>query len=241
MVEVYYPDGLRRDGDGWKISLRIRFIHARVRKLLADSDAWNYEAWGSPLSAAHIGGITLYTFSIRQFEHAMSMGASISQEEKNSIVRIWRYAGYLLGVPESILFTSEEEAKKIYNIGHMCEPPPDDDALGVVNAVFEVLPSMAGLTDQAQVRSLQLYAYRLSRALIGNELADRYHYPNTLRSRTLVLAYYRIRNRVIQLVKGRQLVRQDAFGQIFESAQYDKEGISYRMPDHVRASQSSPW
>ncbi len=100
---------------------------------------------------------------------------------------------------------------------------------------------MAGLTEEAEIRSLQMYAYRLSRALIGNELADRYNYPKTLRNRTLVLLYYRLRNRLIRLVKGRRIIRQEAFGQIFESAQYDKGGISYNMPDHVRASQSSQW
>ena len=241
MVEVYYPGGLRRDGDGWKISTRIRFIHARMRRLLAESDEWNREAWGLPLSAAHVGGIALYTFSIRQFEHAISMGASVSQEQKDSIVRIWRYVGYLLGVPETILFTNVEEARRMYKIGHMCEPPPDDDARGVANAVFKAIPAMAGLKEEAQIKNLQRYAYRLSRALIGNELADRYHYPNTLRSRTLVLAYYRVRNRILLLMKSRQLVRQEAFGQIFESAQYDKGGISYKMPDHVRATRQSPW
>ena len=241
MVEVYYPGGLRRDGDGWKISTRIRFIHAQMRRLLADSDAWHFKAWGSPLSAAHVGGIALYTFSIRQFEHAISMGARVSQEQRDSIVRIWRYAGYLLGVPEGILFTNEEEARRIYKIGHMCEPPPDDDAIGLANAVFKAIPAMAGLKEEAQIKSLQRYAYRLSRALIGNELADQYRYPNTLRSRTLVLAYYQVRNRILQLIKRRQFLRQEAFSQIFESAQYDKGGISYRMPDHVRAAQQSPW
>ena len=241
MVEVYYPGGLRRDGDGWKISTRIRFIHAQMRRLLAESDEWNREAWGLPLSAAHVGGIALYTFSIRQFEHAISMGASVSQEQKDSIVRIWRYAGYLLGVPEAILFTNEEEARRIYEIGHICEPPPDEDAIGVANAVFKAIPAMAGLTDEAQVKSLQRYAYRLSRALIGNELADQYQYPNTIRISALVLAYYRMRDRLIRLIRKRQLLKQEAFGQIFESAQYDKEGISYKMPDHVRATKQSPW
>ncbi len=241
MVEVYYPGGLKRDGDGWKISTRIRFIHAQMRRLLAQSDTWNHEAWGVPLSAAHMGGIALYTFSIRQFEHACSMGSEISQEQKDSIVCLWRYAGYLLGVPESILFTNEQEAKRMYKVGHMCEPPPDDDAIGVANAVFKVLPVMAGLTEEAEVKSLQRYAYRLSRALIGNELADRYHYPNTLRSRALVLAYYRIRSRLFLLVKTKQFHQEESFNQLFEAAQYDKGGISYKMPDHVRAVHQSPW
>lgn len=39
MVETYLPGGMQRDGEGWKVTMRIRFVHARMRKLLADSDA----------------------------------------------------------------------------------------------------------------------------------------------------------------------------------------------------------
>lgn len=241
MVEVYFPDGLKRTRDGWKISTRIRFIHARIRKLMADSGLWDYDAWGEPLSAAHVGGIALYTFSIRQFEHAIAMGSSISREQRDSIVRIWRYAGYLLGVPEAVLFTNEADARKIYEIGHICEPPPDDDAIKVANTVFEAIPQMAGATSAAAKKSLQMYAYRLSRALIGNKLADQYGYPNTIRIKSLVLFYYRNRERLGTLIAGKKFMQQSAFDQIFEATQYDQGGISYKMPDHIKASQSSDW
>ena len=241
MVEVYYPDGLKRDGEGWKVSTRIRFIHSRMRKLLSESGAWDHDAWGTPLSAAHVGGIALFTFSIRQFEHAISMGSAISQTQRDAIVRIWRYAGHLLGVPESILFTNEQEARRTYEIGHMCEPVPDLDSIGVANSVFKAIPQMAGVTREAETKTLQTYAYRLSRALIGNDLADRYEYPNTIRSRLLVLAYYRTRQHVLKLLASRRRIREADFTRIFESAQYDKEGISYRMPDHVRAARQTPW
>ena len=241
MVEIYFPGGLARDGDGWKISMRIRFVHARVRGLMSRSDAWDREALGIPLNAAHIGGIALYTFSIRQFEHAMAMGSRISREERESIVSIWRYGGHLLGVPESILFRNEEEARRIYRIGHLCEPAPDEDSKAVSNVVFKVIPDMAGIEDEKKRKRLEKYAYRLSRALIGNRLADRYGYPNTMRIRFLVLLYYRIREAFNRLLAGRHLARREAFDQIFGSAQYDKDGLSYRMPDHVRAARSSPW
>ena len=55
LLEVFFPGGLRRDGDGWKLSMRLRFVHARVRHLLANSDAWDTDAWGTPISAAHLG------------------------------------------------------------------------------------------------------------------------------------------------------------------------------------------
>ncbi len=241
MLEIYYPNGLKRQGDGWKISMRIRCIHARIRNLLAKSDEWDHEAWGTPLSAAHIGGVALYTFSVRQFEHAVAMGSSITQEERDSIVRIWRYAGYLLGVPETILFTNEQEAKELYKTACKCEPPPDADAIAVANSVFKAIPVMSGLEDEAAKESLARYAYRLSRALIGNELADKFQYPNTVRSRFLVLTYYKFRESLVKLLKGSQLTQKDAFFQLFDATMHDTGGISYRMPDHHKASEQSDW
>ena len=241
MVETYFPGGLKRDGDGWKVSMRIRFVHARMRRLLAESEAWDHAAWGTPLSAAHIGGIALYTFSVRQFEHAVSMGSAFSPEERESIVRIWRYGGHVLGVPDSILFTSETEARRTYEIGHLCEPPPDDDAIGVANAVFKAIPEMAGVKTEAERKSLQLNAYRLSRALIGNRLADLYGYPDTIRFGRLLILFFRMKARMRNLLTRSGLQQEQALTQIFETTQYDKEGISYRMPDHVRATRQSPW
>ena len=55
MMDIFLPGGLERDGDGWKLSVRIRLIHGRVRHLLTHSDEWNHEAWGMPLSSAHLG------------------------------------------------------------------------------------------------------------------------------------------------------------------------------------------
>ena len=169
------------------------------------------------------------------------LSLAISPEERESIVKIWRYGGHILGVPEAILFTSEAEARRIYKIGHLCEPPPDDDAIGVANAVFKAIPAMAGVKTEAERKSLQMYAYRLSRVLIGNELADRYGYPNTIRIRYLVLLYLRAKTRLINLLTKNRLLQEQSFTKIFEATQYDKEGISYRMPDHVRATQQSPW
>ena len=44
MMEIFLPGGLYRDGDGWKLSVRIRLVHARLRHLLNNSEEWDTEA-----------------------------------------------------------------------------------------------------------------------------------------------------------------------------------------------------
>ena len=55
MIEIFLPGGLERDGDGWKLSVRLRLVHAQVRRLLSHSDEWDAASWGLPIGAAHLG------------------------------------------------------------------------------------------------------------------------------------------------------------------------------------------
>ena len=157
LLELFFPGGLRRDGDGWKLSMRLRFVHARVRHLLAHSDEWNTEAWGIPLSAAHLG-FAMTVFSMRLLQHSTSVGATFNREERDSIIRIWRYAGHVMGVPHSILFTDEEHAREIFKIALMCEPEPDHDSATMANALVEAIPLTAGIEDPDEQRDVKALA-----------------------------------------------------------------------------------
>ncbi len=239
MIEVYYPGGLHRQNDGWKISTRIRFIHSRIRSMMKLEPEWDTEAWGTPISAAHVGGVSLFTFSLRQFEHAISMGSVINARQKESIVKTWRYAGYLLGTPLSILHESEEDLRTMRYIASICEPPPTDTAIAVCKSVFLALPEMAGLTEPKAQKEMKMYAYRLSRSLIGNQLANKLLFPKT--STLGVLTWYKTTKFLDALLEGYHESTSSHFAQLFDAAAYDLGGIDYRLPDHVKSHLSSPY
>ena len=238
MMDIFFPHGLLRNGDGWKLITRIRFIHARIRSLLAKSDEWNHEAWGKPVSAAHLG-FAISVFSQRLVEYSLLVGASLNEEERESVLAVWRYTGYLMGIPETILYTDRTDAKKMYQLGYMCEPPPDADSIAVANMLIQAIPAVADITDPVEQKKLTKQAYRLSRAFIGNELANRFQF---LKIPTVgALFSYRMKQRLQRYLKNDQLFRSGNFTQLLQIAVYDDEGLSYRMPDHVHTSKSSPW
>ena len=238
LLEIFFPGGLQRKGDGWKLSVRIRFIHARVRQLMKAADEWDTKAWGTPISAAHMGFSTAL-FSHRLLEHSTSVGASYNQNEKDSIFKLWRYVGHLMGVPEAILYSSEHEAHELFKIGFMCEPSPDADAATISNALIQSIPVVAGLTDLDEQDSMRDLAYRISRALVGNQLANQLQFPKN--SSTGVLHMYRAKQLSMRLTKDVQLIKSENFLQLLNASQYDEVGVSYKMPDHVLASKSSEW
>ena len=238
MMDIFFPGGLRRDGDGWKLSTRIRFVHARIRSLLAKSDDWDHDSWGTPVSAAHLG-FAISVFSMRLLEYSLQVGARLNKEERESVLSVWRYTGYLMGIPETILYTNDADAKKTYQIGYMCEPPADADSIAVANMLIQAIPTVAGVTDPVKKKNLTKLAYRLSRALIGNELADRFQFPKT--STLGVLLMYRMKQRMLRFMKSDRLIRSGNFTQLLRISVYDDHGLSYRMPNHVYTSQSIEW
>ena len=58
------PGGMDRHADGWALSVRIRLVHATIRRLLGGSDEWDIEELGTPISAAHVG-LAISAFSAR--------------------------------------------------------------------------------------------------------------------------------------------------------------------------------
>ncbi len=241
LMEIFYPGGLRRDGDGWKLSTRVRFVHARIRSLLAKSDDWKHDAWGTPLSAAHLG-FAISVFSKRLLDYSALVGARFSEEEKESVLAVWRYTGYLMGIPETILYTDAAEADKVYRVGYMCEPPPDADSITMANALIQSIPVVAGIADPVEKEKVITLAYRLSRALLGNTLADQFQYPKGWNVGTLFL--FRSKQRTQRWFKRwfkKGGIRSENFSQLLQISVYDEGGLSYKMPDHVYASQSSHW
>ena len=238
MMDIFFPGGLQRNGDGWKLSTRIRTIHSRIRSLLVKSDDWNHEAWGIPVSAAHLG-LAISVFSKRLLEYSLAVGAKFNEEEKESVLSVWRYTGYLMGIPESILYTDGADAGKMYKIGYMCEPPPDPDSVAVANMLIQAIPSVADITDPDEKQNLTNLAYRLSRALIGKKRADQFQFPKTSTLGTLFM--YRMKQRFQRLLKSTPLIRSENFTQLLQISVYDEGGLSYRMPNHVHTSKSIDW
>ena len=243
MMEIFLPGGLNRDGDGWKLSVRIRIIHAQMRRLLSVSDEWDAEAWGSPISAAHLG-YAIAAFSARLLAHMKTLGARYSREEHDSFMAVWRYTGHLMGIPETILFRDAEEALRLHEIGSACEPEPSLESIVMASSLVNSAPLVAGMELGEPRRQLATYIYRMSRGLVGDEIADSLRYPQLRTFGTIPL--FRLRVQVDQLL-GRLLPNQRGrrsftrFGYLLEASTFDEEGLSYRLPAHVYSEEAGDW
>lgn len=243
MTEIFLPGGLDREGDGWKLSVRIRIIHAQLRRLIDASDGWDAVAWGMPISAAHLG-YAIAGFSARLLAHMKTLGASYNREERDSFMAIWRYTGYLMGIPGTILFRDMEDALQLYAVGSACEPQPSLDSIVMANSLVNSAPLLAGVLKAEERHELATHIYRMSRGLLGDEVADALRYP---RLRTFgTVATFRVGVQVDRLL-GRLLPRTRSqrsftrFGYLLDASTFDQEGLSYRLPAHIYSEEDRDW
>ena len=243
MMEIFLPGGLYRDGDGWKLSVRIRIVHARLRHLLNNSEEWDTEAWGVPISAAHLG-YAISAFSARLLKHMKTLGATYTDEEYASFMAIWRYSGKLMGIPETILFRDADEALKLWEIALTCEPDPQVESIVMAHSLVNSAPLIAGKTDPAGRRSLAQYVYRVSTPLIGKEFAKSLMYPAV--STFGVVLWFRMQQRYGHVLKrllpgNREDSNYTRFTSLLDTSLFDENGIRYTLPDHVYAEESVHW
>ena len=211
--------------------------------MLNQTEEWETEAWGVPISAAHLG-YAISAFSARLLKHMKALGAEYNAEEHASFMAVWRYVGYLMGIPETILFQDASDALDLYDVALMCEPTVPIESMVMANSLVNSAPLLAGVMDPAGRRKLAHYVYRISRGLIGKETSDALMYPS-LNSFGVVLWFklqQRYGNFLNKLLPGR---RQDSnyaqFTGLVETSLFDEEGIRYALPDHFYAEESSQW
>ena len=240
MMEIFLPGGMYRHGDGWKLSLRIRIVHARLRRLLNNSEDWDKEAWGEPISAAHLG-YAISAFSARLLKHMKTLGATYNKEEYDSFMAVWRYSGHIMGIPQTILFQDADEALRLWKIALTCEPDSPIESIVMAHSLVNSAPLIAGATDPQARRSLARYVYRLSRGLIGKEFAESLLYPPI--SSFGAVWWFRTQQRyghiLSKLLPGR---REDTnfseFTSLLSTSLFDEEGIRYTLPDRIYAEES---
>jgi hypothetical protein len=170
---VSRPGGMRPFADGWQITVKVRLMHAKVRRMILRSGRWDAERWGAPINQHDMAGTTLL-FSVSIIDGLRQLGMRISRDEAERYVHLWRWTGRVIGVDEGVLPASEAEAMRIAEVIAATMGEPDDDSRELTTALFA--GAYDGATTRAQVRAADrhvMFGASVCRELIGDELADK--------------------------------------------------------------------
>ncbi|MEQ9495370.1 MAG: oxygenase MpaB family protein [Deltaproteobacteria bacterium] len=92
---ILAPDAFGPDGSGIRAALRVRLIHAAVRR--------SQRQQGSvPINEAQLLG-TLFAFSVVVLKCVTRLGARVTDRDREDYWHLWRVVGALLGIDERVM------------------------------------------------------------------------------------------------------------------------------------------
>jgi hypothetical protein len=168
------PGALRRFGEGFKVNVNVRLMHAQVRRLLLRSGRWDAERWGAPLNQCYMAATNLM-LSATLVTGMERFGVHFSEAEREALFHLWRYSAYLSGVEPELLCSTEQEGQRLLDMVFALEREPDTDSQELIQALMRV-PHTLGWLQPDLLREM---FFGISYELIGEERALSLGYPRT--------------------------------------------------------------
>jgi hypothetical protein len=201
------PGSMRPRGEGWQITLKVRLIHAHVRRMILKSGKWDAAAWGAPINQHDQVGTSLL-FSVILLRGLRQLGMRIARRDAEAYVHLWRWSGWLMGVDPELLPATEAEGTRLGDVLEATIGQPDDDARRLTRALLESpLRQARTRVEKLNARRLVHFSTGMCRALNGDAMADALGLPRT--SWRYMVPFVR------RLVSSVELVRQNVpFGDL---------------------------
>lgn len=179
-VDVTTPDGLLRQNEGFKSAIRVRMMHATVRHMLNASGRWNQQQWGHPINQADTMATNLL-FSFIFMAALRGLGFQFTTPERQAVMHLWRYIGYLLGIDERILPTNEADGARFAYLHYTTFAHHDEDTRALGEALSQVPFAHIGDNPARKwlARAESGYRSAMSRLVLGGENADALGLPDS--------------------------------------------------------------
>ena len=172
VAAVSEPGALRRRDAGHAITLKVRLMHAQVRRLLLQSGRWDHARWSAPINQ-HDMLATIFLFSQVFLDGLRLLGLAIDRSEGDDFIHLWRVIGWLIGVDEDLLPDDETSARAASEVIYLTQGPPDADSRELVAALLGAPAQTAHTPAQQRQARIRMHITRqLCRHLLGDPLAD---------------------------------------------------------------------
>ena len=131
-VAISQPDGMRRGNEGYATTVHVRLMHALVNESFTPT--WDVERWGMPINQADQAA-TLGLFNGVVLIGTRGLGARISKSDSRAYMHLWRYIGWLMGVDDEWLMTTEREQHRLNYHVLLAQDDISDAGAKLANAI----------------------------------------------------------------------------------------------------------
>lgn len=107
-IAVSEHDAMLRDGEGFRLTVHVRLMHAMVNHRFESGDRWDSARWGLPINQSDQAA-TLGLFNGALLLGVRALGVRVTPRDSLAIMHLWKYVGWVMGVPEDWLFDTERD------------------------------------------------------------------------------------------------------------------------------------
>lgn len=135
-VHVTREDALKVNSEAYQLIIRTRLMHSYARlKIKEKGKNWDYEIWGEPINFWDM--IATYTgFSLVLMQGLKKLGVKISEKEEAGVFHLWKYIGYLLGIPTEFLPENRQQAVEQLYLWSTLQDQGDEDSVQLAQALL---------------------------------------------------------------------------------------------------------
>ncbi|MDH6250962.1 hypothetical protein M2347_000689 [Chryseobacterium sp. H1D6B] len=171
-------DALEIHAKGYEFAIKTRLIHSYARlSIKKHYKDWDTENWGEPINswdmmATYIGFSLVFLHSLKK------LGNTFSNEEEQGIFHLWKYVGYLLGIPENLLPDDKKQATEYFYLWTSIQPPSDKDSVLLAHSLLNESMENPILKFQFQRKNLRYLHICCTWFLLDDEVCRRLQIPD---------------------------------------------------------------
>ncbi|KAH6885891.1 hypothetical protein B0T10DRAFT_491856 [Thelonectria olida] len=187
-------DSIKPGGKGFVSSVRVRLLHASVRRRLMQLERekpgyFDVDKWGVPINDLHcIGTVSVYSTAII-YMALPRQGIYLSEQQITDYLALWRWTGYLLGAPVGWM-TTPAKAKAMMESVMTMEMGPSQNSRILANNILTAEARVPPLYAPRELLVAQ--AYQLNGTVLASALGietPRWYYRVFVWIQCLVLIF----------------------------------------------------
>ncbi len=174
------PNSLNRFEDGFKRAVRVRIMHAQVRRHFMKKGsplAASYEDLGMPISNADMM-FGLPEFGIALILFHQRLGGRYTEQELEDGISLWVYIVFIMGGKEEFLARTLEEQYESLNYFWACLEEPVVNYRQSFDEIAEIVESIFGRSPLHRMAGKWI-ATPFARSLFGDRLCEKLGIPDS--------------------------------------------------------------
>lgn len=134
-VNVTGKNQLKLKEKGFFSAVTTRLIHSYSRIMIEKNPEWKSELWGRPLNLWDMLATNL-GFSIAYIDGLKKLNFHPTQKEIDGTLHLWKYVGYLIGIPEHLLVENEQQAVDALFLWSKTQKGADTDSVALAHSLY---------------------------------------------------------------------------------------------------------